>query len=78
MFNVHRMRLHLSADLLPRAETIARSISHELAGIRPYQNQNLESLKLPNIQIEHHFSDKQIARQVANAIESSLNNPGDK
>ena len=69
MLTIDRLRLHLPPGYRHRAASIGRLLAAELASVPLGRNLQLESLRLPPVDIAPGAGDGQIARRIAAAVQ---------
>jgi len=68
MLSIDNLRLHLPAGFEHRADSIARLVGRELAGIHVGKSADIGSLQVPGVSVHPGQSDRQAALQIAQAI----------
>jgi hypothetical protein len=76
MLTIDRLRLQLPGEYRDRAHLIARMVAHELAEIPVGDSRKIERVSLPPITVVPGTVDRQIARQIAAAVQTRLNGKG--
>jgi hypothetical protein len=74
MLTINRLRLQLPAPYRDRAAYIARQVVAELGALTWERSLQLESLSMPPITIQPGWSDRQLARKIATAVQGQVNN----
>lgn len=72
MLTIERLRLHLPGEYRDRARLIARLVANELAGIEVGRDRKIDRLSMPPVTIVPGTADRQIARQIADAVQTRL------
>lgn len=72
MLTIDRLRLQLPPGYRQRAASIGRRLTAELAKMPLRRNLQLESLRLPPVDIAPGADDGQIVRRIAGAVQGRL------
>ena len=72
MLTIDRLRLHLPPGYRHRAASIGRRLAAELAGMPLRRNVQLESLRLPPVDMAPGAGDDQIARRIAATVQGRI------
>jgi hypothetical protein len=76
MLTIDRLRLHLPAECRDRAHLIARMVADELTLLPVENGSKIDRVSVPSITVAPGTADRQIARQIATAVQSQLNGTG--
>ncbi len=72
MIEIERLHLGLPATLARRADRISQLVGETLADTSAGQNLRIDALHIGPLRIDAQRTDRQIARQIARAIERQL------
>ena len=76
MLTIDRLRLRLPEAYRDRAQLIARLVANELADVSVGASRKIARVNLPPITVVPGTADRQVARQIAAAVQSRLNGQG--